>query len=80
VIAGNLLLVTGALYALRGVAVAAFGISVFGGAGFFLIAVTTVILILVLPAALATAVLVGVLDAGFDLRRRLVRARRPDQS
>jgi hypothetical protein len=68
--AANVLLVSGALYALRGAAVAAFGLHLLGAGGPFLTVLLAVILLLVLPAALGGAILLGVLDAGLDLRRR----------
>jgi hypothetical protein len=69
-VAANVLVVSGALYALRGAAVAAFGLQLIGAGGIFLSALLAVIFLLVLPAALGGAIVVGVLDAGLDLRRR----------
>lgn len=68
--AANLLIVTGALYALRGLAVAAFGISAAGGAGAGTAILTALAVVFILPAVVAGAILLGVLDAGLDLRRR----------
>ncbi|UCF39877.1 MAG: hypothetical protein JSW43_09030 [Gemmatimonadota bacterium] len=68
--AANILLASGALYALRGAAVAVFGLQLVGAGGTFLTALLAVIFLLVLPAALGGAILLGVLDAGLDLRRR----------
>lgn len=68
--AANLLLIVAVLYALRGAAVLAFGLAVAGGGGFFLWAAFGVILFLMLPVVVGGAILLGVLDAGLDLRRR----------
>ncbi len=69
VAAANMLLVIGSLYALRGVAVAAFGATLAGNTP-----LTTLLLVgaavFMLPVMLGAAVLLGVLDAGLDLRRR----------
>jgi hypothetical protein len=66
----NLLMVAGALYALRGAAVAGFGLAAAGAGGFFLWALLTVIFILILPVVLGGTILLGVLDTGLDFRRR----------
>ncbi|KPJ92241.1 MAG: hypothetical protein AMS18_07800 [Gemmatimonas sp. SG8_17] len=66
----NLLLVMGTLYALRGVAVAGFGIQLLAGGRVLLIVVAAVAASLMLPIALAGAILLGVVDSGLDLRRR----------
>ena len=66
----NLLLVTGLLYALRGAAVAAFGLALMGGAGWGTAALLAVVALFILPAVVAGSIVVGVLDAGLDLRRR----------
>lgn len=66
----NLLLVAGLLYALRGVAVTAFGLALVGGAGFGAAALFGLLALFILPAAMAGAIVLGVLDAGLDLRRR----------
>lgn len=68
--AANVLVVSAALYALRGAAVAVVGLQLIGAGGTFLTALLAVILLLVLPAALGGAIVLGVLDAGLDLRRR----------
>jgi hypothetical protein len=68
--AANVLLVVGALYALRGLAVAAAGIALTGAGGFFLWALLAVIFLLMLPVFVGGAILVGVLDTGVDFRRR----------
>jgi hypothetical protein len=69
-VAANALVVTGALYALRGAAVVAYGIHVVGAGGFFLWGFLAVIFLLLLPLVLGGAILLGVLDGGLDLRRR----------
>jgi hypothetical protein len=69
-IALNLLAVLGFLYALRGAAVAAAALGAVGGGGFFLWTVLAAIFLLLMPVVLGGAVLLGVLDAGVDLRRR----------
>lgn len=66
----NLLVVLAAFYALRGFAVAAFGLAAVGAGGFFLWLLFAVIFFLLLPVVLGGAVLLGVADAGVDLRRR----------
>jgi hypothetical protein len=66
----NLLLVAGLLYALRGAAVAAFGLALMGGAGWGTVALGVLLALFILPAAVAGSIVVGVLDAGLDLRRR----------
>ncbi|UCD23819.1 MAG: DUF2232 domain-containing protein [Gemmatimonadota bacterium] len=68
--ATNLLIVLGALYALRGVAVAAFGLQLVGASGCLFIAFAAVAAIFILPLVLAGAILLGVVDSGMDLRRR----------
>ena len=73
-VAANTLVVAGALYALRGAAVVAYGVLALGGSGFFLWAFWIVIFILLLPIVLGGAILLGVLDGGLDLRRRWSRA------
>jgi hypothetical protein len=66
----NLLLVAGLLYALRGIAVTTFGIALMGGAGCGAVALFGLLALFILPAAVAGAIVLGVLDAGLDLRRR----------
>jgi uncharacterized protein YybS (DUF2232 family) len=66
----NLLVVTGLLYALRGMAVAAFGITLLGGAGCGTVALFVLLMLFVLPAVVAGAIVLGVVDAGMDLRKR----------
>ena len=69
VVASNLLLVTGALYALRGLAVAV-AVAVLAGSGSMTAVFAAIAAFFLLPVALGGAVLLGVLDAGVDLRRR----------
>ena len=69
VAATNLLLLVGALYALRGIGVAAFGTSL-AGTGPVATALMLAATLLMLPVVLGGAILLGVLDAGVDLRRR----------
>jgi len=66
----NLLLVSGLLYAIRGAAVAAFGIALLGGAGCGTAALFGLLALFVLPAVVAGAIVLGVIDAGMDLRKR----------
>jgi hypothetical protein len=66
----NLLMVTGVLYGLRGAAVTVFGLGLMGGAGCSTAVLLAVVGVFLLPAALAGAVVLGVVDAGLDLRRR----------
>jgi len=66
----NLLLVSGLLYAIRGAAVTAFGIAVMGGAGCGTAALFGLLAMFILPAVVAGAIVLGVIDAGMDLRRR----------
>ena len=66
----NLLVVTGVLYALRGMAVTAFGLALLGGAGCGTAALFVLLMLFVLPAGVAGAIVLGVVDAGMDLRKR----------
>ncbi len=66
----NLLLVAGLLYAVRGAAVTAFGIALLGGAGWGTAALFGLLAMFILPAVVAGAIVLGVIDAGMDLRRR----------
>ena len=68
--AANVLAVAAALYAVRGIAVASFGLAMIGAGGFFLWAGLVAILLLMLPFVVGGAILLGVLDAGLNLRRR----------
>jgi hypothetical protein len=67
-IALNLVAFVGGLYMLRGIAVAAFGLQLLGRGFLYLIAAVGVFFML--PVALGGASVLGVLDAGLDLRRR----------
>lgn len=71
--AANLLIVTGALYALRGTAVAVFGLTAAGGAGAGTAVLAALAVVFILPAVVAGAIVLGVVDAGLDLRRRWAR-------
>jgi hypothetical protein len=65
----NVLAVLGALYALRGVAVATTGIMQLGG-GYVITVLSTALAFLLLPAAIVGAILLGIVDTSFDLRTR----------
>jgi len=69
VAATNLLLLVGAMYALRGIGVVAFGASL-AGTGPVATALMLAATLFMLPVVLGGAILLGVLDAGMDLRRR----------
>lgn len=66
----NLLVVTGVLYGLRGIAVTAFGLALMGGAGCGTAALFALLTLFVLPAVAAGAIVLGVVDAQMDLRKR----------
>ncbi len=66
----NLLMVAGVLYGLRGAAVTAFGIGLLGGAGCGAAALFALLALFVLPAVVVGAIVLGVVDAGMDLRKR----------
>jgi len=66
----DLLLVSALLYAIRGAAVTAFGIALLGGTGWGTAALFGLLALFILPAAAAGAIVLGVIDAGMDLRRR----------
>jgi hypothetical protein len=66
----NVLLVMGTLYGLRGVAVAVFGLQLLAGGNPLIAVVAGLAAALMLPIALACAILLGVVDSGLDLRRR----------
>ncbi len=68
--AANLVLVVGALYALRGLAVAAFGLAAVGAGGVLTWVALAVVSLLLLPAVLGGVIILGVLDSGLDFRRR----------
>ncbi len=75
--ATNVLIVAAALYALRGLAVVAFGLQTVAGGGVFLVVLSAIILFFLLPIVLAGALVLGVVDAGFNLRRRWAPTHRP---
>jgi hypothetical protein len=68
--AANVLVMAGVLYAVRGAAVAAFGLGLAGGGGFFLWVLLGVIFVAMLPVVVGAAIVLGVLDTGVDFRRR----------
>ena len=69
-LAANVLIVTGVLYALRGAAVMSFALAMSGGPGFFTTAMIFFAIVFMLPVVLAGTILLGVVDAGLDLRQR----------
>lgn len=71
----NLLLVAGLLYAVRGAAVTTFGLALLGSAGWGTVTLAGLLALFILPAALAGSIVIGVLDAGLDLRRRWARSK-----
>jgi hypothetical protein len=71
----NLLLVAGVLYALRGAAVTAFGLAMMGSAGCGTAALFGLLALFILPAVVAGSVVLGVVDAGLDLRRRWAKSK-----
>jgi hypothetical protein len=72
--AANVLLVAGVLYALRGTAVIAYGLQVFGAGGVLFWLFATLAIVFMLPIVVGGAILLGVLDAGLNLRRRWIDA------
>lgn len=78
-LAANILVVAGALYAVRGTAVLVFRLLLLRLSGAVTWGMATVLAVLVifwleftLPAILTAAIVVGLLDSGMDLRRRWV--------
>ncbi len=69
--ATNVLVVSGIVYALRGIAVAAFTVEIVGTGGWILSFAITLVIFLLLPVVLGGAVVLGVVDSGMDLRRRI---------
>lgn len=65
----NVLLVLSTLYALRGAAVAAAGLQQLGG-GCVIVVLSVAAAFLMLPIAVVGAILLGIVDTSFDLRRR----------
>lgn len=74
-LAANVLVVAGLLYALRGAAVAWFGIRLAGEPGFLTTVVIVFSIVFMLPVVLIGTILLGVADTGWDLRRRWVAPR-----
>ncbi len=70
ILAANVLVVAGVLYALRGAAVVSFALAMAGGPGFFTTAVIVLAILFMLPVVLPGTILLGVVDAGLDLRQR----------
>ena len=68
--AANVLGLAGFLYAVRGAAVAWFGLTLAGGPGFLTTGLMAFSVVFMLPVVLIGAILVGVADTGLDLRRR----------
>ena len=69
-LAANVLVVAGLLYALRGAAVTWYGIALAGGPGLLTTGLIAFSVVFMLPVVLIGTILVGVVDAGLDLRRR----------
>ena len=69
-IAANVLVVAGLLYALRGAAVAWFGLTLTGGPGLLTTGLIAFSVVFMLPVMLIGTIVIGVVDAGLDLRRR----------
>ncbi|MBI4420890.1 MAG: DUF2232 domain-containing protein [Gemmatimonadetes bacterium] len=69
IVATNTLLLVGTLYAFRGVAVAVFGAALTGGGPLATVFAITAA-VFMLPVVVGGAILLGVLDAGLDLRGR----------
>ena len=69
-LAANVLIVTGVLYALRGAAVVWFAWAMAGGPGLLSIAMIIFSIVFLLPVVLAGTILLGVVDTGLDLRQR----------
>ena len=70
ILAANVLVVAGVLYALRGAAVVSFALAMAGGPSFFTTAVIVLSILFMLPVVLPGTILLGVVDAGLDLRQR----------
>ncbi len=66
----NVLVVAAAFYGLRGVAIGVFFLEAVGGGGILLSLLLAVIMFLMLPVVIGSAILLGVLDTGMDLRTR----------
>jgi hypothetical protein len=72
--AANILLLAAVLYGLRGAAVVAFGLHLLGGGGLVFWLLFGLVVLLMLPIVVGGAILLGVLDAGMNLRRRWSKA------
>ena len=68
--AANVLVVASLLYALRGAAVAWFGLTLTGGPGLLTTGLVAFSVVFLLPIIIIGTIFVGVVDAGLDLRRR----------
>jgi hypothetical protein len=68
--AANVLVVAGLLYALRGAAVAWFGLTLTGGPGLLTTGLVAFSVVFLLPVITIGTIFIGVVDAGLDLRRR----------
>jgi hypothetical protein len=71
VAAMNLLIVTGVLYALRGAAVTVFGLGLLGGMATWAGTLLALAVVFLLPLVASGAIVLGVIDASFDLRSKL---------
>ncbi len=69
-LAANVLVVAGMLYALRGSAVVVFGLALTGGPGLITTGIMALSVVFLLPVVLTGTILLGVVDTGLDLRRR----------
>ena len=69
-LAANVLVVAGLLYAVRGSAVVVFGLALTGGPGLIMTGIMAFLVVFMLPIVLTGTILLGVVDAGLDLRRR----------
>lgn len=74
IVATNALLVASVLYALRGTAVVIFGLQLLGTGGIVFWLFATLAIVFMLPIVVGGAILLGVLDAGLNLRRRWIDA------
>jgi len=75
--AWNLLTLMSALYVVRGLAVAAFGMQLLGG-GLLVAVLAGLAIVFMLPVVLGVALLLGVIDGGLDLRRRWTASRKTE--
>jgi hypothetical protein len=77
-IAVNILAVGAALYGTRGLAVAWFGIKRRGGPSVLTILVMVLAVVFLLPAFIVWSIVIGVADAGLDIRRRWATPRKKE--